>query len=61
MYFFKAWKLCCAIDFLIAQVMRSYSVRHSTIGTIPVDEGSVYRTYIYLTTHNTRKMQTYVT
>ena len=36
----------------------SITFRYTTIGMIPLDEGSVHRTELYLTTHNTHKGQT---
>jgi len=35
------------------------TLRHSTFGMIPLDEGSAWRRDLYLTTHNTHNWHTY--
>jgi hypothetical protein len=43
---------------LIREVSRSHSIRHTTVGRIPLDEWSDRRRDFYLTTHNTHNKQT---
>ena len=45
---------------LIYEVYRSHSIRHSTVGRIPMDEWSARRRDLYLITHNTHNRQTYM-
>jgi hypothetical protein len=42
-------------------IFRGFTItqfRHTTLGRIPLDEGSACRRDLYLTTHNTLKRQT---
>jgi hypothetical protein len=43
---------------LFIQDSRSHSVRHTTLGIIPLEEGSARRSDLYRKTHNTHKRQT---
>jgi len=45
------------LDRLIVEVFTPHSVRHTTLGRIPLDERSARRRELYLTTHNTHKKQ----
>ena len=45
---------------LIVEASRSHSIRHTTLGRMPLDEGSTRRKDLYLTTHNTHKRKTYL-
>jgi len=46
------------LDRRIVEVFTSHSVRHATLGRVPLDEWSDRRREFYLTTHNTHKRQT---
>jgi hypothetical protein len=39
-------------------LLKSHSTRHTTVGRAPLDERSVHRRDLYLTTHSTHKTQT---
>ena len=43
---------------LIIEASQSITLRHSTLGTTPLDEWSARRKHLYLTTNNTHKRQT---
>jgi hypothetical protein len=43
---------------LIIEASRSHSIKHTTIGRTPLDEGSARRGDLYLTTHNSHNRQT---
>jgi hypothetical protein len=43
---------------LVIEASRSHTIRHSTLGRDPLDEGSAHRRDLYLITHNTHKRQT---
>jgi hypothetical protein len=45
----------------IFQASRSHSIRHTTLGMTPLDEGSARRRDLYPTIHNYHKRQTSVT
>jgi hypothetical protein len=45
-------------DLLIVKASWSHSVRHTSLGNIPLDEWSARRRDLYLTTHNNHKRQT---
>jgi hypothetical protein len=59
MHFFPmAQQLPVDQGLLIVEASRSHSVRHSTLGKSPLDEGSARLRDLYLTTHITHKRQT---
>jgi hypothetical protein len=44
----------------IIEASRSHPVRHTTLGSTPLDERSARRRDLYLTTYNTHKRQTFM-
>ena len=58
MYISMARQPVVGQGFLIVEALQSHSIRHTTLGRTPLDEGSARRRHLYLTTHNTRKRQT---
>jgi hypothetical protein len=59
--FFVAQQPNSGLGHPIVEVSKSHSVRHTTLGRTPLDEGSTCRRDLYLTTHNTHKRQTSIT
>jgi hypothetical protein len=43
---------------LFNEASRSHAVRHTSLGSTPLDEWSARRRELYLITHNTHKIQT---
>jgi hypothetical protein len=43
---------------LLGQGPLTITLRHATVGSTPLDESSVHCRDLYLTTHNTHKIQT---
>jgi len=46
------WTALVSQGFLVVQVSRTHSIRHTTFGRTPLDEWSACRRNLYLTTHN---------
>ena len=48
------------LGFFVVEVSRSHSIRHTTLGRTPLDDGSARRRDLFLTTHNTHNRETYM-
>jgi len=57
-YFPVAQQTCSGLDRLVVKVSGSYTLRHTTLGRTPPEEGSSRRRNLYLTRHNTHKRHT---
>ena len=55
---FYGWTALVGLGLLIVDVLKSILVRHTTLGSTPLDERSSPRRDHYPTTHNTHKRQT---
>jgi hypothetical protein len=55
--FFLVWPLLPAHCRCRGLLLHTITLRHATLGRTPLDEGSVRRRDLYLTTHNTHKRQ----
>ena len=57
-FFYGACSPIAGYGLLILEVFRDHTQQHNTVGRTPLDEWSVRRRDLYLTTHNTHNRQT---